>query len=120
MRKLLKFLVDFFSQKSKQQNQFVLYQRCKFEIPFYINEVALYQFILERQTYTPAERADFMNKHAQACRQCLKAIRRLDNVAADLGLSYKGESIEYLQRYQQHSTIVYTKLTYPYFELNHN
>lgn len=97
-----------------------LYERKKVELPLYINEMALYKFILERQTYTPAEREEFMNKYIKACCQCSKAIQDLDNLVCDLELEDRYEAHTYMEQYKQYSELVYTKPRMPFFELNHN
>lgn len=97
-----------------------LYERKKVELPLYINEVALYKFVLERQTYTPAEREEFITKHGQACCKCLKAIQDLDNLVCDLELDDRYEAHTYMEQYKQYSEVVYKTRRMPYFELSHN
>ena len=103
-----------------RETLFTLYERKKFELPFYINEVALYKFVLERQTYTPAEREAFMNKYIKACCQCSKAIQDLDNLVCDLELENRYEAHTYMEQYKQYSELVYTTRRMPYFELSPN
>ena len=120
MRLSLNSLTWYFRKKSVRKKLVILYEQTKFKLPFYLNEVALYKFVLERQTYTPDERDLFKEKHHQAKMKCLKAIQDLDNLVWDLELENRYEAQDYMKRYKEHSTIVYTKLRLPYFELNHN
>lgn len=97
-----------------------LYKQKKIELPLYINEVALYKFVLERQTYTPVEREEFITKHGQACCKSLKAIQDLDNLVHDLELDDRYEALTYMEQYKQYSEVVYKTRRMPYFELSHN
>jgi hypothetical protein len=97
-----------------------LYERKKVELPLYINEVALYKFVLERQTYTPVERKEFMDKYVKACCQCSKAIQDLDNLVCDLELENRYEAHTYMEQYKQYGELVYKTPRMPFFELNYN
>ena len=95
MKLLSNLLVRFFAKKPAQEKLFTLYERKKFELPFYLNKLALYKFILERQQNTLAEEYTFNERHTKLCGICSKAIQDLDNLICDLEL----EQVEDVQAY---------------------
>ncbi len=114
------YLLRPFEKKVRHKKLTILYEQTKFKLPYYLNEVALYKFALERQTYTLTEQEEFITKHGQACCKCLKAIQDLDNLVHDLELENRYEALTYMEQYKPYSRLVYTKMRMPYFELSHN
>lgn len=88
-------LLSLFTKKSKRDQLLSLYEQTKFAIPFYLNELALYKFILERQQNTLADEYRFQERHIKLCGICSKAIQDLDNLICDLEL----EQVENVQVY---------------------
>jgi hypothetical protein len=120
MRSFINYIGRYFDKKPTQGKLISLYEQTKFKLPFYINEVALYKFVLERQTYTPAEREAFMGNYIKVCCQCTKAIQDLDNLVCDLALENRYEAHTYMEQYKQYGELVYTTRRMPYFELSPN
>ena len=99
---------------------FTLYERKKFELSFYLNELALYKFVLERQQNTRLEEDRFQEKHTEICCKCLKAIQDLDNLICDLELNEYEDVQGYLSDYNRHSTVMLHRSTGFWYQLNSN
>ena len=109
-----------FTEKSQREKILTLYERKKFELPFYLNELASYKFILERQQNTRLEEDYFQEKHTEARCKSLNAIQDLDNLICDLELD-KSESVQdYLTAFNRDSIVSIPTSTGFQYQLSSN
>jgi hypothetical protein len=120
MRREFDTVIRYFSRGSRHKELTALYERRKFELSFYLNELALYKFVLERQHNTRLEEDQFREKHIETCCRCLKAIQDLDNLLCDLDMDKYENVQDYMSAYNRHSTIDAQQLTSFQYVLSSN
>lgn len=110
----------FFTKKSRHEKLVSLYERNKFELPFYLNELALHKFILERQQNTLAEEYRFNERHTELCCLCSKAIQDLDNLICDLELDQVENVQAYLKELNKNMHVRINRSSGFQYQLNNN
>ena len=105
MKQKFNALLRYFTKKSRHKELTTLYERKKFELPFYLNELALHKFILEKQQNTFSEEYHFHERHTELCGLCLHAIQDLDNLICDLELDKVEDVQDYLKAYNRTKTV---------------
>ncbi|AUD07087.1 hypothetical protein [Spirosoma pollinicola] len=105
MERKFNALLRYFTKKSRHKELTTLYERKKVELPFYLNELALHKFILERQQNTFAEEYHLHERHTELCGICLQAIQRLDELISALDLNHSEDVQDYLKAYNRNKTV---------------
>lgn len=114
------FLARFFVRKENRATLLSLYERKKFELPFYLHELALHKFILERQQTTLAEEYRFTERHIELCCLCAKAIQDLDHLLCDLELDPVENVQVYLKELNRNMHVRTNRLSSLPYQLSSN
>ncbi|RZK72052.1 MAG: hypothetical protein EOO85_19490 [Pedobacter sp.] len=113
-------ILRFFTKRSRREELIALYERKKFELPLYLNELALHKFILERQQNTLTEEYRFNKRHTELCCLCSKAIQDLDNLICDLELDQVENVQAYLKELNRNMPVRTNRSRGFQYQLNNN
>ncbi len=105
MKRKLDLLIRYFNRQSEHEKSTVLYQHRKIELSFYLNEMSLCKFILERQQNTRADEKYFTKKHIKARTNCFLAIQDISEFICGLELSTSENVQGYMDECNRLSTL---------------